>query len=95
MAEASLIFPRYWVIKSVDLAGTQSREGRRLKKICLTDCTMTTPYLLSGDQWLPDGKWEKGEYGFPRRGAAAGSENCIQFSKLLEPRIVTDLYPCS
>lgn len=59
-----LIFPSYWVIKSVDLAGTQSREGRRLKKRCPTDYTVTTcmhACLLKGDQWELDRKWEGGE----------------------------------
>ena len=55
----SLIFPRYWVIKSVDLAGTQSREGRRLKKRCLTGYTMTT--LILAFRWSMAAGWEMGK----------------------------------
>ena len=59
VAEASLIFPRYWVIKSVDLAGTQSGEGRRHKKICLTDHTVTTRILAF--RWSMAAGWEMGK----------------------------------
>ena len=73
VAEARLIFPRYWVVKSVDLAGTQSREGRVLKKRCPTGYTMTT--CIIAFRWsmaaAAGWKWELGECGFPRRAAAA------------------------